>query len=952
VKPTHETARLTICLLGPTLIRLDQENVTAFGTDKARALLAYLAVEADRPHRRERLAGLLWPVRPERVARTNLRRALADLRRAIGDRETAPPFLHVKRGTIQFNNASDAWTDVTAFKQLLQIASSDRLIGLEAIQPLAEAVGLYRGAFLEGLSISDSAAFEEWALLQQEWLQREALTALSRLAGYYEELGDCESALPYAWRAANLDPWQEEARRRLMRLLTLSGQRAAALAQYEDCRRALIEELGVEPEEETTALYQQIRAQEFRPAATQPRVVPHNLRTPLTPFVGRETELTAIHARLNDPTCRLLTLIGPGGIGKTRVAVQVARDVASAPLRQTTFRDGVFFVPLVSVNPMGTVIPAIASALDLSFSGEINPELRWRDTGGLEDRLFNYLRAKQMLLVLDSFEHLLAPSAMPTSPPRVVAKPGRERDSVALITEILRAAPGVKILVTSREVLDLQPEWVYPLQGMDYPAVDGVPDEAVRLALEDYSAVALFAQCARRVCPAFSLAQAGEIAIRICQLVGGMPLAIELAASWLRHLSPDRIVAELERGLDILTTSWRDVPPRHRSVRAVFDYSWDLLSDKERCALQRLSVFRGGFGLQASEAVAGVSLPELGKLTEKSLLHASASERYEMHELFRQYCLEKLREDCSEEERTRDRHSDYYARFIQARGDALKGPHQKAAVVKMEIEIEDANVAWNWAAEHGHIERLDRMLEGMGLFYSWSSRAREGTVACQLAAEKITALISSHEPVLSTGHSRAEGLRVLARILAWQATLCSPDRAALAEQLLKRSLDLLEQAALDLEDTRSERAFVLLQMGQVAFATDLRRARAFYLDSLALYRMLDEQWWTARALQHLGWLAAYAGTYEESTRWHEESLAIRRGLGDARGIAESLKGLGTVLIVHGRPEHATGVCGYLAGAGGSGRNRWWSESVGRGADRLGSVSRRLCIPTGGLSDLP
>jgi len=266
-------ARLSLSLLGPFQLTLEGEPVTGLESNKVRALLAYLAVEADRPHRRQSLVGLLWPDRPEAAARGNLRHALANLRRAIDDHHAAPPFLLITRAAIQFNHASDSWLDVAAFERHLadsraQTADRPRRVTDEIDQPpaithLQAAVSLYRGSFLEGFSLKDSATFDDWALLTRERLQRQALSVLHQLATYYQGRGEYQPACDYAWRQVELEPWQEEAHQQLMRLLALSGQRSAALAQYETCRRRLAHELGVEPGPETIALYEQIRAGEL-----------------------------------------------------------------------------------------------------------------------------------------------------------------------------------------------------------------------------------------------------------------------------------------------------------------------------------------------------------------------------------------------------------------------------------------------------------------------------------------------------------------------------------------------------------------------------------------------------------------------------------------------------------------------------------------------------------------
>jgi WD40 repeat protein/DNA-binding SARP family transcriptional activator len=323
-------ARLSVRLLGPLKVIQDGESVTGFESDKARALLAYLAVETAHPHRREKLAGLLWPDWPEQAARANLRRTLANLRQVIGDRQATPPFLLISRQMIQFNSASDAWIDVMAFTNLLEAKGASQ----QVIHRLEEAVELYRGSFLEGFSIGDSPAFEEWTLLNREQLHRLMMEALHRLADGYERRGEYERALQHTWRQVDLDPWREKAHRQLMRLLALNGQRGVALTQYETCRRLLAEELGVEPAEETTRLYEQIRdgklqvplpspARPPAPAAGPPpyKGLQYFDQADADLFFGRELLTAKLVAHLAPMRGdRFLAVVGASGSGKSSIA--------------------------------------------------------------------------------------------------------------------------------------------------------------------------------------------------------------------------------------------------------------------------------------------------------------------------------------------------------------------------------------------------------------------------------------------------------------------------------------------------------------------------------------------------------------------------------------------------------------------------------------------------------
>ncbi|MDQ4075572.1 MAG: AAA family ATPase, partial [Chloroflexota bacterium] len=393
-------AHLSLSFLGPLQVTLDGNEVTDFQYDKVRALLAYLATEADCPHRRDALLGLLWPELSEQAARTNLRQALAALRGAIGDRSAAPPFLLISRESIQFNLASDHWLDVTAFTTLLDTCERHTHRRAESCRSCAvrlqQAIELYQGDFLAQFFLPDNEVFEEWALLKREWLHRRQVEALSRLIGYHERRGAYEEACEYARRQLELDPWHEEAHRQLMRLLVLSGKRSAALSQYERCRRLLTEELGVEPAEETTALHERIQDDELA-ALTEVNLLAlpaehrHNLPPQLTPFIGREEELAEISERLESGDCRLVTLVGPGGIGKTRLALQAATEQLEA------FADGVYFVPLAALGSPELLIPTIATALKCPLFGQAEPRVQ----------LLDHLRTKEILLVLDNFEHLL-----------------------------------------------------------------------------------------------------------------------------------------------------------------------------------------------------------------------------------------------------------------------------------------------------------------------------------------------------------------------------------------------------------------------------------------------------------------------------------------------------------------------------------------------------------------
>ncbi|MGE5141579.1 MAG: BTAD domain-containing putative transcriptional regulator, partial [Rudaea sp.] len=705
-------SHLMLGALGSLQVMAGNVPITGFESDKVRALLLYLAVESHQPHRRDALLGLLWPDSSEDIARRNLRQALYNLRQAIGDHAADPPYLLITREEIQFNPASDHRLDVSTFNSLLDTCDEHlpRCVEVCSVHAsrLEQALALYRGPFLHEFFLADSDEFEEWAVQRREQLQRRVLEALSYLGNYYELNQEYEGARRCGLRQLEIDPWREEAHRQVMRVLWAKGDRSGALAQFESCRRVLGKDLGIEPSTETVRLYEQIKRGEMEvdkskaPAAASQS--PQELPMQATPFVGREKELRELSRLLMDPECRLLTLVGPGGIGKTRLALQAAADM------KDQFQDGAAFVALAGTDSPGSIAPSIADAIGLVFSGPLD----------LKIQLLSYLRPKAMLLLLDNVEQLL--------------------DGVPLFGEILEQAPRTRLLVTSREQLNLLGEWLFEVEGLDLPGDE--QDES----LEQSSAVALFIQRARRARQGLTLDEDDKQAVaRISRLVGGMPLALELAAAWVRILSPGEIAQEIEGGIDFLAASVRDLPERHRSMRAVFDHSWRLLNAGERAALARLSVFRGGFEREAAEAIAGANLPLLSALLAKSLLHrlpgghaaAPHSVRYDLHELVRQYAADRLHENPEEEAAARNRHSDYYINSAARLEQHLKGPRQLDALAEMTAEMENIRLGWRHAVTHCRVDCVGKPIRAFWSFFEMRAWYQEAQTLFAWAAGEL-----------------------------------------------------------------------------------------------------------------------------------------------------------------------------------------------------------------------
>jgi predicted ATPase/DNA-binding SARP family transcriptional activator len=903
------SSELRLSLLGKPEISRDGGPLEGFAQQKSLALLGYLAVTGQ-PYTRAALAGLLWGEATEANALAGLRKALADLRRQVA------PYLTITRQQVAFNRNQPYWLDVETFER--QVGEIDAIQEAEMtptgmIMPadaakLAAAVDLYRGEFLAGFYVRRALAFEEWVLLLRERLRLTALRALHILASHYMAQGTYPQAIEYTRRILALEPCQEEAHRQMMSALALSGQREAALRQYQACCRALAEEMGTAPQEETTALFQRIR-DGGSPASRAPAFA-QNLPCPITPMIGRKRERDEIITRLRAPDCRLLTLVGPGGCGKTRLAQEVAATFTSPTLSAGSDAqpEEVYLVTLAPLQSAESLVPAIAHGIGLLFSSEGDPR----------QELLNYLHQKRLLLILDNFEHLLSP---PLSPPFHRGEdegfPPRGargmKGGANLVSEILAAAPDVKILVTSRARLNLQAEQLYPLAGIDAPTPPlpyGHPPRRAggteRGNSASGDAVQLFLWGARKINTDIEPTPDDYGAIgQICRLVEGMPLAILLAASWARMLTPAEIAAQLtgtvadaaDGPLDFLETDWGDVPARQRSMRAVFDHSWNLLTEREREVLAALSVFRGGFTNEAAWQVAGASLHDLATLVDRSLLHR-AQGRYGMHELLHQYAADRLRRadrlrQAKELESVQNQHSAYYADRLQTWAADLKSDRQIAVVEEMEVEIANARAAWDWMVRQGDLAQIDRAMEGLCLFYQWRVRYAEGESACRAVIQHLS---SSSLP--AHDQEKGEKARIQAKALTWQSAFSNPERAG---QLLQECLALLDGPDLIGGDTRAERAFASYRMA-IVFGADHERAQQSYEKSIALYQSLEDRWGLANALNGLGTVLWDRAAYDEAKQLHGKSLAIYWELGDQRGVACSLGRLGTLALLQGQIE--------------------------------------------------
>lgn len=864
--------RLSLSLLGSVQITLNEQPIAGFDYDKVRALLLFLVMDADQPHRRETVAELLWPDQPDQIGRDNLRQALATLRRHIRDHEAKPPFLLITRETLQFNRDSAYRLDAETFVMLLkanaahQHAHADTCA--ECIQRLEEAAELYRGAFAQDLALPNNDEFTDWLTAQRETFQERALNALHKVAAYHESRAAYDLAQRCAWRQIELEPWREEAYQQLMRLLARAGQRTAALSQYERCCRILEEQLGVEPSAETKALYEQIRDGEVK-VATQYAIVAasgrrSNVPTPPTSFVGRQKELKQVLEYLAYPASRLVSIVGLGGIGKTRLAIEAARQAES-------MFEHVCYVSLASLENPALIASEIASALQFATTNHDD----------FTAQLVNYLRDKKLLLVIDNLEQFTG--------------------KVEVLSKIVATAPSVKLLLTSRERLNLSGEWVLPLKGL--PTTADASDQGVI-----DSAVDLFIQRAQMVLPDFFVASQQVLPdiLRICQLVDGMPLGIELAATWMQMLTCREIADSIESNLGFLTATTTDTPQRHQSLRVVFDYSWQLLSSEQQRVLRTLAVFRGGFQADAALEVSGATLPTLLALVSKSMLTRDSAGRYQIHELLRQYALEKLR-DSGETDQTLARHLQFFVNLAEGADAQIRGGQQIPLLERLEAENDNLRTALDFSLNSQATEGGLRLAASLWFFWHERNYFREGLQWLQV----LIAAVPDATPVVRAKALFAAGWLAQSNRDLPQAALYSRESYEVAEQV-GDSLSI---------------AYPLSTLAWLTyFVGDYQQATSLGEKSLALFREVNESWGIVHTLNILGYIAESQADYARAEQLQREGINVARAAGDVDSLGWSTYLLARVLAERAQYQEAILLCHQCVEIYRELGNRW-----GRGA---------------------
>ena len=878
------TTKLSLQLQGIFRVELNQQQVEGLRTNKTRALLAYLAIEKDKRHRRDAVAALLWPDQEEKLAKQSLRQAIFSLKKSLGQQD----ILLSSSQYIQMDSAVEVWTDTGEIERLAK-ECQEHIHGsidhcLLCLKRQEKILDLFQGEFLADLPALDSNVFNEWYILKRERLHQLALKANGHLANYYERRGELRKAITYLMTQLQLEAWREESHFQAMRIYARLGERSKALAQFQTCTNVLREEFGVEPTRETQKLAETIGRNEN----AAPKIIYSVPKLP-PEFVGRQAEIETLVQIVSEGSKRLVTLLGPGGIGKSTTAVALAETMRGL------FRDGIVFVPLSDSRDLVSSISE-----NMEFEGVLS-----------ESGLIDYLRDRDVLLILDNFEHL--------------------QSSGRFVGEMISQCNKLQIIVTSRVFLGVREEYVCRLDGLSFPEKKDLD------RWQQYDAMALLFNLIRQKNPAYSDSNRNiEILRGIAEKLEGYPLALEFAAAYIAQNSEAELLQVLDKAFNPAEIGIKDIQERHQSLEYIFDQSWQLLTKSEKEKIASLSLFRGGFTLDAALETADVHEDEITQFIKQSLVTEDDRGRFRIHEVTRQFALERIPPN----DIIRQRHAVYFSSLPEY---SLNLPSLEQ-LDRLKREAANIQLAWEWVLEKGRNDLLRKLVPNVlaisllrgplsfaeGLFtrakteldlaqdIELKKAVNFGLAKLFLIQMRFNEIILLMEELPVSARTRftqgqalcAKGEFLKARPLLLEAVElnnllgdsilemdCLRELGNIANRLVQYDEAVFYyQKCLDLShelgDKRNESA-VLNNWASVDWDLgNLDAAEIRYRKALDLYRLLGNRSGEAKALNNLSNVLAEQGDLESSLLYGFDALAIHKDMGNIRGQSVVFNNLG------------------------------------------------------------
>ncbi len=839
-----------------------------FRDDKVRALLAYLVVERNQAHLRQNLLELFWGDSPQERAQHSLRMALTRLRKSL-DQADARKMLEITRQSVQLHLSSEKhWIDEVEFTGLVSKCEGYSFTDLAryhfVIEWMVKAIDLYRGNFLEGVNLHNCSSFDDWLMLHQSHYEQQALNLLDLLTEHALVNKQTKTAESYAYRQLEILPWLENPHRQLMRAFAQRSQYQLVQQQYQKCIQILETELGTEPDEETRNLYTQLKSdsQDKPPVpiipASKHLIVSNNLPAMHTSFFGREVERDKMIHSLLDDTVSLITIVGQGGVGKTRLTLDAVQQI----LKHPSFLDGIWFIPLDGLhaddkNLYQTIANTIAKSMGIDLRKPSTPY----------EQLLELLLNRKLILILDNFEQLIS----------------GENDGVDFVINLLTRAPHIKLVVTSRRPLNLQLETTITLDGLPVPQK---PDNNAYT----FSSVLLFLERGRRANDSFSInAENLSTIVEICRIMDGMPLALEMAAVQLRVMSCQQILDTLKTNLDLLKSRMRDLPTRHKSMQAVFDWSWSLLDPDDQSIFSELSVFRGGFTSEAAQAITGASSEQIHTLIDHSLIRFDGN-RYSLHELLRQFAFEKL----ALPEAIQAKHSRFYLEFLRIRRERLIQKDLVQATAEIRQDWENIQQAWNWAISNQELSDFVDIIVSLGRYLRNNNMIWFGEKLFQTALNTF----QEHRHVIDSAKEiqRKEALGQLwleiARCYIWSAqyeTCVNASRNAIQFGKAINKSALVAGGYL-------EWGRALWRLGEYQKAREL-------LENVVTLTPV-QSWQAIQALTTLGNIYSLWGKTEEALDYYQRALQIQKEADIWSNRVQVLNNLATIATMRGQFEQA------------------------------------------------